>query len=181
MCGAPPPAAAGMRCVCVRRRGHHGQLHRVPPSMRSILRGVRFALPRCMLSYVQLSIAWTSPCLLLTHRAPVGDPVALSARVPFRALQALAQATGRKETAVKAEYGTSGDLGAVAAAARGMQRTMCPLPRLTIREVQRHVGGWGGALGGCRVLRPVAAVASVSVVGLVPAVPLPCCPVLAHR
>ncbi|KDD71597.1 DNA ligase, partial [Helicosporidium sp. ATCC 50920] len=50
-------------------------------------------------------------------------------------VKALAQATGRKEASVRAEYGACGDLGSVAAAARGMQKTMFPPPALTIRGV----------------------------------------------
>ena len=50
-------------------------------------------------------------------------------------VKALAQVTGKKESAIRAEYAHCGDLGAVAAAARGTQRTMFPPPRLTVRGV----------------------------------------------
>ncbi|KAL6769241.1 LIG1 [Auxenochlorella protothecoides x Auxenochlorella symbiontica] len=52
-------------------------------------------------------------------------------------IKALAQVTGKKEAAVRAEYGQCGDLGAVAAAARGLQKTMFPPPRLTVPGVLR--------------------------------------------
>jgi hypothetical protein len=74
--------------------------------------------------------------------------------------QALAQATGRKESAIKAEYGTSGDLGSVAAASRATQKTMFAPPPLTVAGVfkafkeiaqeegaksqARPLGGWRG-------------------------------------
>ena len=52
-------------------------------------------------------------------------------------LQALAQATGRKETAIKSEYGQSGDLGVVACNSRGKQKTMFQPPPLTLAGVSR--------------------------------------------
>lgn len=51
------------------------------------------------------------------------------------ALQALAAATGRQETRIRKEYSESGDLGTVASAARGMQRTMFQAKRLTVAGV----------------------------------------------
>lgn len=49
--------------------------------------------------------------------------------------QALAAATGRKEASIKGDYEQSGDLGVVAANCRSAQRTMFPLPPLTIAGV----------------------------------------------
>eukprot|EP00878_Enallax_costatus_P010738 GHUV01011215.1.p1 GENE.GHUV01011215.1~~GHUV01011215.1.p1 ORF type:complete len:820 (+),score=334.68 GHUV01011215.1:667-3126(+) len=50
-------------------------------------------------------------------------------------IKALAQSTGRKESSIKADYESTGDLGSVAAACRGQQRTMFPAPPLTIAGV----------------------------------------------
>lgn len=50
-------------------------------------------------------------------------------------VKALAQATGRKESSIKAEYAECGDLGLVAFSSRGMQKTMFPPPPLTLRQV----------------------------------------------
>ena len=50
-------------------------------------------------------------------------------------LQALAQATGRQDAKIKQEYQECGDLGTVASAARGMQRTMFKPQPLTLRGV----------------------------------------------
>ncbi|KAF8067164.1 lig1 [Scenedesmus sp. PABB004] len=65
-------------------------------------------------------------------------PLARAVRRPRRqtaAPQALAGATGKKEGGIKKDYEESGDLGSVAAAARGAQRTMFPQPPLTIGSV----------------------------------------------
>jgi hypothetical protein len=61
-------------------------------------------------------------------------------------LQALAQATGRKETAIKSEYGQSGDLGVVACNSRGKQKTMFQPPPLTLAGVSGW--HWGAEEGG---------------------------------
>lgn len=50
-------------------------------------------------------------------------------------VQALAQATGRQESKIKQEYSECGDLGSVASAARGMQKTMFKPKPLTLRGV----------------------------------------------
>ena len=50
-------------------------------------------------------------------------------------IKAICQATGRKESAVKAEYDETGDLGIVAAHARASQKTMFKPKPLTIRKV----------------------------------------------
>lgn len=50
-------------------------------------------------------------------------------------IKALAQATGRKESAIKDDYDSSGDLGVVAAASRATQKTMFTPPPLTIAAV----------------------------------------------
>eukprot|EP00775_Hariotina_reticulata_P004672 gene4672-4926_t len=50
-------------------------------------------------------------------------------------IKALAQATGRKESSIKADYEAEGDLGSVAAACRGAQRTMFKPQPLTIAAV----------------------------------------------
>lgn len=52
-------------------------------------------------------------------------------------IKALAQATGRKESAVKSEYDACGDLGSVAAASRATQRTMFTPPALSVAGVFR--------------------------------------------
>jgi DNA ligase-1 len=50
-------------------------------------------------------------------------------------LQALASATGRKESTIKADYESSGDLGVVAASCRSAQRTLFTPAPLTIAGV----------------------------------------------
>jgi DNA ligase-1 len=50
-------------------------------------------------------------------------------------IKALAEATGRKETAIKAEYRNEGDLGIVAMMSRSTQKTMFAPPKLTIAGV----------------------------------------------
>lgn len=50
-------------------------------------------------------------------------------------IKALSQATGRKESIIKSDYDSSGDLGVVAAASRATQRTMFAPPPLTISGV----------------------------------------------
>lgn len=50
-------------------------------------------------------------------------------------LQAIAQATGKKEAFIKGQYEETGDLGTVAVSARMTQRIMFPLPPLTILGV----------------------------------------------
>ncbi|PSC72994.1 DNA ligase 1-like [Micractinium conductrix] len=50
-------------------------------------------------------------------------------------IKALAQTTGRKEASIKTDYASSGDLGLVAYASRGTQKTMFPPPPLTLRGV----------------------------------------------
>lgn len=50
-------------------------------------------------------------------------------------MKSLAQATGRKEPSIKADYDKCGDLGVVAAAARATQKTMFSPPPLTVRGV----------------------------------------------
>lgn len=50
-------------------------------------------------------------------------------------IKALAQATGRKESAIKADYDSTGDLGMVAVASRATQKTMFAPPSLTIAIV----------------------------------------------
>lgn len=62
-------------------------------------------------------------------------------------IKALAQVTGKKESVIKAEYGRCGDLGAVAAEARGTQRTMFPPPRLSIAGVFKAFKDIAGAEG----------------------------------
>lgn len=60
--------------------------------------------------------------------------------------QALAQATGSKDSAIKAKYDDTGDLGLVAVNCRGHQKTLFTPPPLTLRGVR---GGWGvGRVGG---------------------------------
>jgi DNA ligase-1 len=53
-------------------------------------------------------------------------------------IKALAEATGRKETAIKADYKTEGDLGIVAMESRSTQRTMFTPPPLTVTGVLRE-------------------------------------------
>lgn len=55
----------------------------------------------------------------------------------FALLQALAQATGRKEGTIKTEYDETGDLGVVAVGARSTQRTMFPPKPLDIPTVSK--------------------------------------------
>jgi len=50
-------------------------------------------------------------------------------------IKALAEATGRSEAGVKELYTQHGDLGIVAQACRSTQRTMFPMPPLTVRGV----------------------------------------------
>ena len=50
-------------------------------------------------------------------------------------IKAISQATGRKESAIKADYDENGDLGMVAANARGGQKTMFKPKPLTVRGV----------------------------------------------
>jgi len=50
-------------------------------------------------------------------------------------IKAISQATGRKESAIKADYDENGDLGMVAASARGGQKTMFKPKPLTVRGV----------------------------------------------
>ncbi|KAI8462457.1 MAG: hypothetical protein J3K34DRAFT_462922 [Monoraphidium minutum] len=50
-------------------------------------------------------------------------------------IKALASSTGRKEGAIKSDYESKGDLGAVAAASRSAQRMLCAPPPLTIAGV----------------------------------------------
>lgn len=56
-------------------------------------------------------------------------------------LQALAAATGKTDGAIKKAYEESGDLGLVACSSRGSQKTLFPLPPLTLRSVRE---GWQG-------------------------------------
>ncbi len=49
--------------------------------------------------------------------------------------QALTEATGRSLAQLKKELETSGDIGSVAAASRGSQRTMMAPKRLTVQSV----------------------------------------------
>jgi DNA ligase-1 len=56
----------------------------------------------------------------------------------YRYDTALAEATGRKESAIKAEYKTEGDLGIVAQASRGTQKTMYTPPKLTVSGVLKE-------------------------------------------
>ena len=51
-------------------------------------------------------------------------------------VQALVEATGRSLALIKKEMETSGDIGSVAAACRGQQRTMFALSRLTVQGVR---------------------------------------------
>lgn len=51
-------------------------------------------------------------------------------------LQALAAATGKNDAAIKKAYEESGDLGLVAVSSRGSQKTLFPLPPLTMRSVR---------------------------------------------
>lgn len=50
-------------------------------------------------------------------------------------IKALCQATGRKESAIKADYDQTGDLGCIAATARGSQKTMFKPKPLSVRGV----------------------------------------------
>ena len=51
-------------------------------------------------------------------------------------LQALTEATGRSLAQLKKELETTGDMGSVAAASRGSQRTMLAPKRLTVQSVR---------------------------------------------
>lgn len=65
--------------------------------------------------------------------------------------QALAQATGRKEEVIKAEYDEIGDLGLVAAKARASQKQLFPAAALTVQTVRKRAQECGG-LGSCQWL-----------------------------
>lgn len=64
-------------------------------------------------------------------------------------VQALAQATGRKDDVIKAAYDDAGDLGVVAVQSRATQRTMFPPPPLTIASVSAGVAGCGNVCVSC--------------------------------
>ena len=52
------------------------------------------------------------------------------------ARQALTEATGRSLAQLKKELEMTGDMGTVAAASRGSQRTMMAMKRLTVQSVR---------------------------------------------
>lgn len=57
--------------------------------------------------------------------------------LPWRTrVQALVEATGRSMALIKKEVDVSGDIGSVAAASRGQQRTMFAQARLTVAGVR---------------------------------------------
>ena len=61
--------------------------------------------------------------------------VSYLACLPRARMQALVEATGRSMALIKKEVDVSGDIGSVAAASRGQQRTMFAQARLTVAGV----------------------------------------------
>jgi hypothetical protein len=100
----------------------------------------RLVITRHLINAFRAVIATTPADLLpavylCTNRvAPAHDGVELGIG-DATLIKALAQATGRKEEAIRAEYGESGDLGLVAARSRAAQKQMFPSPPLTVQTV----------------------------------------------
>jgi hypothetical protein len=119
---APPPPPRSLPSCSPLRRSAPG--HHAPPHQR---------LPRRHRHHPRRPAA---------RRVPVHQPGGPRPHPPQtyhptspRGPQALAQATGRKEEAIRAEYGESGDLGLVAARSRAAQKQMFPSPPLTVQTV----------------------------------------------
>lgn len=85
------------------------------------------------------SVAFSSEVMVRSQTDPgalmQAQPPSVMLMMCWHTLQALAQATGRKEAIIKKEYEESGDLGVVAAQSRATQRTMFAQAALTIAGV----------------------------------------------